>query len=139
MTDQTDRTAALAEIGRAEAAANVARALTVFDALDDQAPRLTASDRYDAAFAAWQTCMDVDWPVDDVDTARLAIRASHHMPEEALIDLVDVQYGEHEKWIRVDEQHALVWLPEDDALILTFPTHAGRVIDAVLARPRTRA
>ena len=140
MDNITDRAAALAEIGRVEASANVTRALTVFDAIDGQEPRITSSDRYDVAFAAWRTCMDVDAPIADEDIARLAFRAVHHIPEEQLIDLVDVQFGEHEKRIHLDADHALVWLPADECLILRFPSRTpGVVIDAVLGRTRSRA
>lgn len=139
MTEE-DRTAALAVISKTEADANVARAMLVFDALDDQSSRLTDHDRYDAAYAAWQTCMDVDSPIADADIVRLAIRAARHIGEEQLVDLVDAQLGEHEKRIRVDAEHGLVWLPEDDCLILTYPApFGGYVIDAVLMRARIRA
>lgn len=139
MTEQ-DRTAALAVISKTEAEANVARALRVFDALDDQSARLTDHDRYDAAALAWATCMDVDHQISDEDVTRLAIRAARHIPEEQLVDLIDVQFGDREKRIRIDAEHGLVWLPEDDCLILTYPApFGGYVIDAVLMRTRVRA
>lgn len=138
--DHQNQQAALAAVTRAELAAQTARALAVFDAIDEQSPNLSEHDRYDLAYSTWQAFVDIDSALPDNDVAKVAIRASQHMPEEALIDLVDVQFGEHEKRIRLDEEHGLVWLPEDDTLILTYPARlAGYTIDAVLARPRTRA
>lgn len=137
MDNLTDRLAALAAISRTEAEANVARAMVVFDAIDEQSPRLSEHDRYDAAYAAWQTCVDLDGPIPDEDIARLTLRTARHIPEEQLIDLVDVQLGEQAKEIRIDEHHGLTWMPDDDCLILTYPSNlAGTVVEAVLVRAR---
>lgn len=122
-------------ITAAQLAAQTARAASVFDAIDQQAERLTSHDRYDYAYSTWEAFVEIDQQLLDEDIARIAIRAARHMPEEAIIDLVDVQYGEHEKRIRFDDGSGLVWLPDDDTLILTYPLSRDRAVDAVLSRP----
>lgn len=141
MTEQDKSAAAYAAVGKAEAAAHVVCALAVFDAIDGHTDDLTPQQRYDLAFAAWQTCVDCSAGMDETDVARLAIRAYPHLPEEALIDLVDIQLGDqHTEIVLLDDKSRLDWRPDDDAMILSFPARGGAHIEAVLLRRvRTRS
>lgn len=127
-------------LDQAEATANVARATFMFDAIDEAAPRLTEWQRQDYALRTWRLCMEEGPAIPDNDVAALTIRAAKHLHEEMLVDLVDAQFGEHEKRIRLDgDQGAVTWLPDDEVLILSYPSRMlGGTVDAVLARPRTR-
>jgi hypothetical protein len=129
--------AANAAVDMAEAAASVARALAVLDALDEHRDSLTSHDRYDRAFAAWQTMTDIDVPLTDEQVTAVAARVWVHLPEEAMVDLVDAHFGEHEKRIRLADGSGLVWLPDAETLILSGVLPGLGFVDAVLTRMAT--
>jgi hypothetical protein len=131
----TQREAAIAAVTAVEIAASMARAVAVFDALDQHAEHLTSNDRYDVALTNWRSFADVDANVPDRDVAALAVRAYPHLPEETLVDLIDIAFGEHDRDVETPGGGRLVWLPKAETVILSAPV-AGGFIDAVLARGR---
>lgn len=135
--DHEAHEAAVNAVTAAEIAAHTARAMAVFDALDEHAEHLTSHDRYDFAFSACMAFLDGESPLDDERFAAVVLRAARHMPESSILDLVDAEYPDREKRIRLADGSGFVWLPDDDALILSS-RHGDVVVDAVLARPSTR-
>lgn len=134
----TQNEAAVAAVNAAEAAGNVARAAMIFDALDEHADQLTLMDRYDFAFYAWGDMVNIDVPIADEDIAAMILRAARHIPEHTVVDLVDAQFGDQEKRIRLDDGRGLTWLPGDHIAILSTPI-AGGVVDAVIGNARRTA
>jgi len=136
--DHEAHEAAVLAVNAADAAAHTTRVLAVFDALDANAENLTGHDRYDFAWSAWQTFVDHEGTLSDEAFATVLLRAAAHLPESTVIDLVDAEFPDREKRIRLADGTGFVWLPDDDALILS--TRVGGIqADAVLARPSTRA
>jgi len=127
-------TTAVAAVDQSEIAAQLARAVAVFDALDEHREHLAPHHLYDRAYATWQSFVDIDIPLPDEHVATVALRAGIYLApyEEVLVDLVDVQFGEHEKRIVLDGARGLAWMPADESLILSYP--GG---DVIFARRRT--
>ncbi len=114
---KTDQERAAEAVQTALTASNVARAIDVCDALDAHGSKLTAFDRHDFAFAAWERFTDAIVPPAPEDIARVMIRAARHLYEFMVADLIDIQFGEHEKRIVVDGG-TLAWQPDMHAVVI---------------------
>ncbi|TDL43864.1 hypothetical protein [Microbacterium oleivorans] len=114
---KTDQERAAEAVQTALTASNVARAIDVCDALDAHGSNLTAFDRHDFAYAAWERFTDAIVPPTPEDIARVMIRAARHLYEFMVADLIDIQFGEHEKRVTVDGG-TLGWQPDARAVVI---------------------
>lgn len=136
--DHEAHEAAVLAVTAADAAAHTARALAVFDALDAHAEHLTGHDRYDFAWSTWHTFTSHEGTLSDEAFATVLLRAARHLPESTVIDFVDAEFPDAEKQIRLADGTGFVWLPDDDALIIST-RHGDTVADSVLIRASARA
>lgn len=118
---KTDQERAAEAVQTALTASNVARAIDVCDALDTYASKLTAFDRHDFAYAAWERFTDAIVPPAPEDIARVMIRAARHLYGFMIADLIDIQFGEHEKRIAVDGG-TLAWQPDLHSVVINDRT-----------------
>lgn len=134
MTSRTEQDARAA-IERAQVAGQLARATTIFDALDANAEHLDHYARYDIAYETWDAMVDIDAPIPDADIARMVVRAAAHMDEEQIVDIVDALFGETDKTIDTGDGIRLAWQPFNECVVLTYPS-GGVVVAVVLERRR---
>lgn len=138
MDPQTPQETAIAAVNQARAAANTARAMSVLDALDANAQHLTRFDLADEAEAVWHTFTETDLHLSDEDVATVMLRAAHYIGEERVVDLIDIHFGEHEKRITLADGACLVWMPDLECVIASYPV-AGGAVDVVFGRDRVKA
>jgi hypothetical protein len=127
-----DNETAVAAITQAEIDGNLAAARIIFDALDAHTTNLSPFDRHDFTLSTWSRFIDGQNYTDE-QFVEVTLRAAAHLPDYAVIDLVDAQYGDREVRTRLDDERGLVWLPADEVLILSTPV-GGMVADMVLGR-----
>lgn len=134
MTSKTEQEAR-AEVERAQVAGQLARAAVIFDALDANAEHLDHYTRYDIAYETWDAMINIDIQISDEDLARMVVRAAAHMDEEQVVDIVDAQFGEHDKTIATADGTRLAWQPFNECVVLTYPS-GGVAVAVVLERAR---
>lgn len=125
----TIQEAAVAAVHRAEAAGNVAAALVVFAALDAHREALTSFDRHDFALSTWFRLVDSrdDLTFTPGQVVRLVAAVAGHVPDDTVIDLVDGQFGDAPREIRLDSGAGLDWDPEHRHVDLYWPV-LGQIV-----------
>lgn len=138
---KTDQELAADAVQTAIAKSNVARAIDICDAIDQHAAHLAAFDRHDFAFEMWGRVADAIVPLSEDDVARVMIRAARHLYEYAVVDLIDIQFGEHEKHITVDGG-TLAWQPDTRTVVIHDRSdyrHDGVIVASVYRSTSVRA
>lgn len=138
MTSKTEQEARAA-IERAQVAGQLARATAIFDALDANAEHLDHYARYDIAYETWDALIDIDALIPDEDLARMVVRAAAHMDEDQVVDIVDAQFGEHDKTIAASDGTRLAWQPFNECVILTYPAGPVSIASVLGRRQKLRA
>lgn len=132
------RTSALRAFADAWTRAQTAHAAAVLDALDRHAEQLTDSDRHDAALASWAQFTDTDYRLPTSDIVTVLLRVARYLDEETVVRLMAEQFEGEEIRHRLAGGAGLIWMPEDDVVILSYPVGAI-LCDVVLSRRKTRA
>jgi hypothetical protein len=124
----TTQEIAVDAIEAAEAAGNVAAAMVVFAALDANRDVLTPFDRHDFALATWQRLVDnADMKFTSEHIVQLAAAVAGHVPDHTFLDLIDAQFGDAPREIRLPSGAGLDWDPEHRHADLYWPV-LGQIV-----------
>ncbi len=123
--------------------ARVAHATAVCDALEEHRAALTSNELHDLAFAAWREFIDWDSTLPRIpqrDVVTVFLRVARFLPTTIAVDLAAETFdADAETWQRFPDGSGLRWFPDDELLILSYPT--GRrfpsVTEVVLTPDRT--